>query len=343
MDVLAPIRRFDRFQQRHPLLAVPMATVKKFSDDQASNLAVVVAFYSFFSLFPLLLVFVTVLGYVLAGDQSLMHSISTSVLGRFPVIGPSLQNHHLKGDVLALIVGIVLSLWSGSGVTGSMSSALEQVWEIPRDERANFFKKKIRGLLLLVTLGAMFVVASGASGAVSGGLGGAGLLVVGIVLSVVLNFCLFMAAFHFLCKQPPGWRVLLPGALLAAVLWTILQSVGGVYIDHIKHSDNTYGTFAVVLGILTWLHLGTQLTLYSVEFNTVLVGKRWPRSLFASPDEQPAHAQPLGGDQPLPSRPVEPAESAELAESAEAAQPAESAEPPQAAEAAEPAEPVTGS
>jgi membrane protein len=295
MDALAPVRTFDRYQQRHKPLALLVATAKKFSDDQAASQAVVVAFYAFFSLFPLLLVFVTVLGYVLAGDTSLMNSVSDSVLGRFPVIGPSLANEHLKGSALALIAGILLSTWSGSNVTGAMSSALEQVWEIPRRDRASFLQKKIRGLLLLVMLGALFIVASAASGVVSGGLGGWPLKIVGYLVAIALNFGLFMASFRFLCEEPPGWEVLMPGAGAAAILWTVLQSLGGVYIHHIGKSDSAYATFGLVLGILTWLHLGTQMTLYCAEFNTVLAGRRWPRSLFDASDDQPEQARPLGG------------------------------------------------
>ena len=302
MDVSEPIRRFDRFQQRHKPLAIIFATVRKFSDDQAGNLAVTVAFYAFFSIFPLLLVFVTVLGYVLSGDSSLANSLSSSVLDRFPVIGTSIQGNHLKGSAFALIIGVALGLWSGSGVTAAMSNALEQVWEIPRDERSNFFQKKVRGILLLLVLGLLFVLGSAASGVVSGGLGGWPLKIVGVAISFLINVGLFMASFQFLCRQPPGWRELLPGAVLAALFWTVLQAAGGVYIDHIKNSNNAYGTFALVLGLLAWLHLGTQLTLYAVEFNTVLTGRRWPRSLFGGPTQQPARARPLGGDEPVPGR-----------------------------------------
>jgi YihY family inner membrane protein len=295
MDALAPVRAFDRYQQTHKPLALLIATIKKFSDDQAGNLAVVVAFYAFFSLFPLLLVFVTVLGYVLAGDTSLMSSVSSSVLGRFPMIGTAIENHHLSGDALALILGILLSAWSGSGVTGAMSSALEQVWEIPRRDRASYVNKKLRGLLLLLVLGVLFIVASAASGFVSAVIGGWAWAIVGFVVAAAVNFCLFMTAFHFLCEEPPHWRELMPGAAAAAILWSFLQLLGGIYINHISKGDSTYGRFALVLGILTWLHLGTQMTLYCAEFNTVLAGKRWPRSLFDDPDDQPSQARPLGG------------------------------------------------
>jgi membrane protein len=294
MNLLAPIQKFDSFQQKHETLAVPAATIRKFSDDSASTYAVTIAFYAFFSVFPLLLVALTVLGYLLAGDPTLLHSVRDSVLGNFPVIGDSIKNDKLKGHALGLIVGVVLLLWSSLGVTSAVNNALDHVWGIPREKRANFFLKKLRGLLLLASLGTLFVVASGVSGIVSSGLGGPALKIFGIIVSVLVNVGLFLAAFHFLCSAPPGWRSLLPGTIAAAILWEILQVGGGVYIDHIKNSSSAYGTFALVLGILAWIHLGSQITVYCAEFNTVLVGKHWPRPLFGdSPD-------PAGSESPAP-------------------------------------------
>lgn len=256
------------------------ATIKKNGEDQAGSFAVAVAFYAFFSIFPLLLVFVTVLGYVLAGDQSLMDSVRSSVLDRFPVIGDSIR-HGLKGSGLALVLGLLLSLWAGSGVTGAMTTALDHVWGIPQQERASFVKKKLRGLLVLLAVGALFVIATGASGAVSSGLGGGALLYVfGLIVAFLVNIVVFLTAFTFLCSAPPAWRRLLPGAVAAGLVWTALQYLGGLYIDHIKQSSSAYGTFALVLGILAWLHLGAQLTMYCAELNTVLDARRWPRPLF---------------------------------------------------------------
>jgi inner membrane protein YhjD len=287
MDVLAPIRKLDRYQQQHKPLALFFATIKKNSDDQAGSFAVAVAFYAFFAVFPMLLVFMTVLGYVLAGDTSLMNSVKDSVLGRFPVIGQTLQHDSLHGNVLALISGIALSLWSSLGITGAMITALDHIWAIPQQERANFFKKKLRGLLVLFAVGTLFVIATAASGIVSSGLGGGAVLhVFGIIVSFLVNVVVFLASFTFLCSAPPAWRKLLPGAIAAGVVWTVLQYLGGLYIGHIKQSNSAYGTFALVLGILAWLHLGAQLTMYCAELNTVLEERRWPRSLFG--DERTA-------------------------------------------------------
>ncbi|MDE3131885.1 MAG: YihY/virulence factor BrkB family protein [Acidobacteriota bacterium] len=281
MDALAPIRSFDRFQQRHKPLALLFATIRKNGEDQSGSFAVAVAFYAFFAVFPLLLVFVTILGYVLAGDHALMTSVRKSVLGQFPVIGQTLQHNRLHGDVLALASGVALSLWSSLGVTGAMITALDHVWAIPPHERAGFLRAKLRGLLVLLAVGSLFVVASGASGAVSSGLGGGALLYLGgIVVSFLVNVGVFLISFRFLCSAPPAWRKLLPGAIAAGVMWTALQLLGGFYIDHIKQSNSAYGTFALVLGILAWLHLGAQLTMYCAELNTVLAGRRWPRALL---------------------------------------------------------------
>src|ERR1700676_2277000 len=95
---------FDRFQQRHRWLALPIAVVRKFSDDQAGSLAALMAYYRFFALFPLMLVLVPVLGYVLHGDPSLQNSVKSGVLKQFPIIGPQIQTHitALHGNVTSL-------------------------------------------------------------------------------------------------------------------------------------------------------------------------------------------------------------------------------------------------
>lgn len=283
MDLLQPIRNFDQFQQKHTALAVPAATIKKFMDDDASTYAIAVAFYAFLAVFPLLLLFVTILGYVLSGDRSLMDSVRDSVLGNFPVIGTSLEHQRLKGSVLALVAGVALLLWSSLNVTGRITNAFDHVWDTPRHERDNFFQKKLRGLLLISALGLLFVVASGASGVVSGGLGGPALKAFGIIISLLVNVGVFLAAFRFLSSEPPAWRELMPGAIIAAFLWEALQLLGYVYINHIKRSESAYGTFALVLGILAWLHLGAQMTVYCAEFNTVLAKRAWPRALLGGP------------------------------------------------------------
>ena len=82
-----------------------MAVVKKFGDDQGGNLAALISYYAFFSLFPLLLVFTTILGFVLSGNPSAQQSIVHSALGQLPIISSSIKTHSLSGNVLALVLG----------------------------------------------------------------------------------------------------------------------------------------------------------------------------------------------------------------------------------------------
>jgi len=284
VDLLGPVKKFDASQQRNRALRIPLAVVKKFGDDQAGSLAALVAYYAFFSLFPLLLVFVTVLGFVLHGDPSAQNSVANSVLGQFPVIADQIKGHHLEGHTISLVIGVLTTLLAGFGVTSAAQNAFNRVWAVPFKDRPNFFQSRLRSLLVVLSLGALFVVGTAASGLVSGGLGGPLVKVAGIVLSLAINFVLFMLAFKLLTRAQLNWRELVPGAIFAAVAWGVLQALGGVYIHHVvSKASNTYGTFALVIGVLAWLHLGAQLTLYGAELNSVLARRLYPRSLLGPP------------------------------------------------------------
>jgi len=285
VDILRPIRAFDRFQQSHRWAALPMAVLRKFGNDQAGSLAALVAYYAFFSLFPLLLVMTTILGFVLRGDARVQQAVERSVLGQFPVIGAQIGAHALTGNVVALVIGVLTSMLGGLGVTQAAHNALDRVWAVPFKDRPDFLRSRLRGLVLLTVLGAMFIVATVASGLVTGGLGGPLAKVAGIALSLVLNFALFFAAFRMMTSATIATGCLWIGVLVASIFWEILQVVGGLYIGHVfKHSTSTYGFFGVVIALLIWLHLGAQMTLYAAEVNVVITRKLWPRSLIGPPD-----------------------------------------------------------
>ncbi len=278
------MRAFDRRQQRSRWLAVPVAVLKKFSDDGAGGMAALIAYYAFFALFPLLLVFVTILGFVLRGNPGVQKSIADSVLGQFPIIGKEIQNHALHGRTVAIVIGIVAALWAGLGVTQAAQNAFDTVWTVPHKDRGDFLQKRLRGLFLVLSLGILFLVSSLASGLVTGGLGGTAAKVVGIAFSLLLNFALFAASFRLLTAATVPTRCLWIGVVVGSVLWEILQILGGVYVGHVvRHASSTYGFFELVLGLLAWLHLGAQATVYAAEINVVVVRRLWPRSLLDPP------------------------------------------------------------
>jgi YihY family inner membrane protein len=281
-----PIQGIDRFQQGRRWLAFPFATARKFGDDQAGNLAARVAYYGFFSLFPLLLVFVTILGLVLRGHPGLQHRVVNSALANFPVIGSDLKTnvHALSSHAtLALVVGIVFAVLAGVRVVKAMENALNTVWNVPFKNRPNYVFSTLRAIVMLVVLGVITLVSAGAA-SVGGGSSTWWWVAGGAILSLLFNFALFMLAFRILTTASVSWGDVLPGAVVGAVFWTILQSLGGYYIGHqVKGATGTYGTFAVVVGLLTWICLGAQLTLYAAEINAVKVNGLWPRSILRTP------------------------------------------------------------
>jgi membrane protein len=292
MNFRARLEAFDRYQQRHPWLGLPFAVIKKFSDDQAGSMAALVAYYGFFSLFPLLLVFVTVLGYVLHGDQSLQTSVSNGVLKQFPIIGADIGKNiqALHGTATSLVIGLLGALWGGLGVTNASQNAFNKVWAVPHKARPSFIQTRLRGLGVLALLGALFIVSTVASGLVTGGVGGAAAFIGGIAFSLVVNVFLFLAAFRLLTAAEVGTRCLIFGVCVASVLWEILQVGGGLYVNHVlRHADATYGVFGTVIGLISWLYLGAQVTLYSAEINVVRARRLWPRSLL--------HDPPTSGDE----------------------------------------------
>src|SRR5437588_1065395 len=103
----------DDYQRRHRWLAVPIAVVYKFSDDQGGYLAALITYYGFLSLFPLLLLAVTVLGFVLQGNTSVQHDVIGSALSQFPVVGKQIQTnlHSYRGSGVGLAIGIIGSLY----------------------------------------------------------------------------------------------------------------------------------------------------------------------------------------------------------------------------------------
>lgn len=282
-------RRADCVQQQHPLVAFPFAVVKKFGDDQAGGLAALIAYYGFFSMFPLLLVFVSLLGLLLPGHPALQQQIEHTALARFPVIGTEIGQragvHELTGSWLSVAVGTAGAVWAGLGVAQAAQKAMNVVWDIPRTEWPNFIFRRLRAAMMLAILGIIFVGSTFTSGfSSSGAVPSVLLAVAGWALSLVLNIVLFSLAYQVLTARDLQWRHVVPGAAVAALAWTVLQVLGGYYITHeVRSATNVYGAFALVIGTLIWIALGAQVTLFGAEVNVVWFRHLWPRSLVQPP------------------------------------------------------------
>ena len=283
MDPLAPIKAFDRFQRRHPPLAIPIAVLRNISDQGAGNAAVLIAYWSFFSIFPLLLLFSTILGFVLQGHPSVQHSLLHSALKQFPIVGSNLQSLH--GSGAGLSIGIIGTIWSGLGVTVAAQNAFNRVYAVPHYKQPDFLTSRWRGLKFLAAAGLLQVLSTVVSGVVTGGLGGVWVTVGGIAVSLVLNLVLFSVVFRVFVPDVVPSSELWPGVVLAAIGWGVLQAVGGIYVNHVvRGGGQTYGTFATVIGLMAWLYLGARIVVFAAEINVVLTRGLWPRSLMDPPE-----------------------------------------------------------
>lgn len=279
------LARADSYQQQHRWLSFPFAVFRKFSDDQAGSLAALIAYYAFFSIFPLLLALTTILGYVLAGNPALEQRVFSSALGQFPIIGQHSPTQPLTGNPVALVIGLVLALWSGLAVAQMAQQAFNTVYGVPRAEWPTFVQSLLRSLELVAVGGIGLIITTLLQGAVSSadlyGLRlGPTSAVIGGVIGVALNTALFTYLFRRLTIRSPGWREVFVGAALAAVAWFVLQKVGTSLVNSkVSGAQGTYGTFAVVIGLLFWFYLLSQITLYCAEVNVVRTRRLWPRSL----------------------------------------------------------------
>ena len=286
MTIRRVLRRADDLQQRHAWLAFPAAVLRKFADDRAGGLAALIAYYGFFSLFPMLLVLTTVAAYLIHWDPDLQRRILDSALAQFPVVGTQIRQSvgSITGSAVALAFGVVASLWGGLAVLAAVQTAMDEVWDVPRRERAHLIARVLRGLVALLALGASVVAATTTAG-LSASLGPSPLVLgAGLAVSAFINVVTMAIVFRSLTIARVSWRDVAPGAILAGAAWTALQGWGGYIVGrHVVGAGDVYGMFAVVIGLLSWLYLGAQLTVMAAEVNVVWRNRLWPRSFLPPP------------------------------------------------------------
>ena len=263
-------------------MAVAFAVTKKFGEDRGGQLAMLLAYKGFFSLFPLLLALVSVLGLVLSGNDALRADLIDSTLANVPLIGTEITDGagSLDGSIVVLVGSVLVSLWAGLGLLDMLQESLNTTWQVPMVDRPPWALRRLRGLpgAMLIALCAML------SGAARWILADDAATVLSWILAALLPIlagALGYLGLHWLwCARSVPWRAQLPGAALAGLGWWGLQTLGGWYATRVvNQSSDTYGAFAVVLGLLSWSYLLGMLYLYSIELAAVLHDRRWPRSL----------------------------------------------------------------
>ena len=284
----AVLRRIDAYQRTHPWMAWPLAVMKKYGDDQAGNQAALITYYAFFSLFPLLLVAITVLGILLAHSPSLQHKILNSAFQNFPVVGTQLRKniHSLNRTGIGLGLGLVGTFYGARGVASAMQNAFNHLWHVPKAERPGFPSNMVRSFAVILAGGGGLLVTTALSSLGSGTLSSLGpwARVGTFAVALVLNVLVFWTAFRLsVAKAVPG-RDFRLAAVISAVLWQVLQGVGTFLVQHeLRNASEVYGTFAFIIGLLWWIYLQAQFTLYAMEVDVVRARRLWPRSMVQPP------------------------------------------------------------
>ena len=210
------LRHVDRYQQQHPWVGVPFAVVKKFGDDKGGNLTTLLAYNGFFALLPLLLVLITLLGYLLGHHPTMEQQVLHSALAEFPILGTQLEQnvHALRANGIGLAVGIAGSLWGARGVTQAGQHAMAELWNIPGKNRPSFWTRQARGLALPLVFAVGLAATTLLTGLGSLGSHTAPFRLANLVLATGVNIALYLLAFG---SSPPARSP--PASWWSAPLW----------------------------------------------------------------------------------------------------------------------------
>lgn len=283
------LKQFDEFQQRHPILAFPLAVVKKFGDDQAGYQAALITYYGFLALFPLFMVGLSILPLVAGNNPELQARVLGAALDYFPVFGDDLQRNIVayQAHGVALIAGLLFAFYGARGIANVLQDVSNTIWQIPKDKRPGFPMNLLRSLGIIVVGGIGLIVTTIALSFVSAqtgwGIAGKALLA---AAALALNTLVLWLIARLATVNKIATRSLLVGAVAAACFWLLLQLVGTTLLIHqLKGASSLYGIFAVVLGLLFWLYLQAEMYVYALEVNVVKSKKLWPRPLFGPPEK----------------------------------------------------------
>jgi YihY family inner membrane protein len=280
------VRRIDAMQQRHMPTAFVFGVVKKYGDDNGGVLTANLAYSGFISLFPLLLVLVTVLGLVASVDPALRQQALAAVAGKVPLIGHELTSnvHALRRSSMAgLVIGLVVLIWGVTGLAQAGLFTMEQVWNLPGPARPGYVQRLGRAVSFLCMLGLGVVVTTLLTSLDTFGHHATWVVVLAGFLAAMANIGMYFAAFRVLTPRAVPTRSLVPGAIAGGIAWTGLQAAGSYLVHHFLRTDSVYGVFGTVLGLLAWIYLSVEVTVYAAEINVVLARKLWPRSIVQPP------------------------------------------------------------
>jgi uncharacterized BrkB/YihY/UPF0761 family membrane protein len=284
----AAVDRVDAFQRRHAVVGFPLAVIYKYFDDQGPYLAASISYYAFVAIFPILLIATSVLGFILQGNEELYRNVLESALGRFPIVGTQLgEPEGLTGSKSAIVIGSLAALYGSLGLAMAAQHGLNTMWAVPRNSRFNPIVGRFRGLVTLLAAGIVVLLTSFSAVTLNNldDVLGPGVNTwvtrIGTLLGIALTAVVLSLMMRYTTARRPSFRACLPGGIVTALLWHVLQIVGGLYVTRVINAANEMNkVFALVLGLIGLLFLASSFGVIGVEVAVVLKERLYPRALL---------------------------------------------------------------
>ena len=272
-----------------PVVGTALRVQDRYKLDAGDQFAGAIGFFGFLSLFPLLILSLSVLGFVLAGQSAaevvdFTDRIQDAIPGFGAVLGDGdtaiadAVNGIIDNRGSIGVVGLVTLLVSGLRVINSAQRAMLQIFRIDVLDVPGW-KLRLQQVGTLVALGVLAVVGFGISSFVAtlSNIGLVGPLAVfapiaGVLANLVIDTLLFLAAYRiFATADGPHWRTFVPGAILAGIGWTLLKTLGTTYVSgQVEANQELYGALGGVIALLLLLYLAGRLYVYGAELSAVL-------------------------------------------------------------------------
>jgi len=278
------MNRADDIQKRHKFLAFSYGVIKKYGEDHGGQLAALLTYYGFLSLFPLLLVGSSILQIISFNNSHFRDTVINYATQYFPVLGQHLESNlqSLGSTKAILFVSIIFTIWGAKGIADIFQYAMNQIWAVPKHRRPGFVKRSLKSIGIIALGGTGFIIAAFLSG-LAASLNHAPIYrIIPVLVSVSVLFCVFLALFKWSLASPREYKdtSVVRSALFAAIGVQLLQIIGGYLVTRqLGHLNSYYGTFGATLALLFWIYLQAQIVIYAAEVGSVYDKSRWPRDL----------------------------------------------------------------
>lgn len=264
-------------------------TFDEWNKDNAARLSAALAYYTVFSLAPLLIVVIAVAGLAF-GREAASGQIFAQIQGLIGANGAKLIEDMVANaskpaeGILATVIGVVTLLLGASGVFGELQGSLNDIWNVkakPQNGVMGFLRSRffsfsmvlVTGFLLLVSL--IFGAMSAAAARFVGGVSVVG-EIINFILGVVMTTVLFALIFKYLPNVRLAWRDVWTGAFITSLLFNVGRLLIGLYLGQ-GSVASAYGAAGSLVIILLWVYYSAQILFFGAEFTQVFARRNGSR------------------------------------------------------------------